>query len=197
MRPLSVVLAFGFLVICVVAGTAQQQKRMPRKVPGTSKPECAAAAICFSGEIREGQTFRKELNADLEFVIGLPGGFQVRLTQADRDCDRQSWVTDPPFRVHRLTEIDAAYDWTAEQEIATSPREFRFARSCAAIQTMFHLYETVPEQFSAKLNTLADGEGRLWITAGKATHTHGINGKEQGAVEWIKYTVEIKLPLPR
>jgi len=196
MLRLSVVLAFAtaMLLLGVVVGTAQDQKRMPRKVPGTSKPECAQGAICFSGEVREGQTFRKDLNADLEFVIGLPGGFQVRLTHADRDCDRMSWVADPPFRAHKQTEIDALYDWTAEQEIETSPRDFRFATSCAAIQTLFDLQQTDPEKFVANFNSLADREGRLWITDGKATHSHGSNNKEQGAVEWIKFSVEIKLP---
>jgi len=58
-----------------VVGTAQSEKKMPRKVPGARKPECAQGSICFSGEIGEGQRFRKDLNADLEFVLGLPGGF--------------------------------------------------------------------------------------------------------------------------
>ena len=191
-------LATAILLVGVVVGTAQDQKRMPKKVPGTSKPECAQGAICFSGQVREGQTFRKELNADLEFAIGLPGGFGVRIMHADADCDRQSWVTDPPFRAHRDTEIDAQYDWTAEQEVETSPREFRFATSCAAIQTMFDLYnlQTDPGKFVEKFDSLADGQGRLWITDGRATHSHGINSKEQGAVEWMKFSVEIKLPKP-
>src|ERR1700686_4570994 len=140
-------LATEMLLLGIVVGTAQDQKKMPRKVPGTSKPECAQGSICFSGEVREGQTFRKELNAELEFVIGLPGGFDVRITHADHECDRMSWVTNPPFPVHRQTEIDAQYDWTAEQEIETSPRDFRFAPSCAAIQTMFDLLETDPGKF--------------------------------------------------
>jgi hypothetical protein len=198
MRRLSVVLAPAavMLLLGIVVGTAQDQKRMPRKVPGTSKPECAQGSICFSGEVREGQTFRKELNADLEFVIGLPGGFQVRITHADADCDRQSWVADPPFRAHKEKEIDALYDWTAEQEIETSPRDFRFATSCAAIQTMFDLLQTDGGKFADNFNSPADGEGRLWITAGRVTHSHGMNSKEQGAVEWIKFSVEIKLPKP-
>jgi hypothetical protein len=61
---------------------------------------------------------------------------------------------------------------------------------------MFELYQTEPQKLVANFDSLADGEGRLWITSGKATHTHGINGKEQGAVEWIKFSVEIKLAKP-
>ncbi len=195
LRPSAVLaVATATLFFGIVAGTAQDQMRMPRKVPGTSKPECAQGAICFSAQVSEGQTFRKELSPDLEFVIGLPGGFGVRITRAERECDRMSWVADPPFRVHRPTEIDALYDWTAEQEIESSPRDFRFATSCTAIQKLFALYETDPDKFVANFDSLANGEGRLWIIDGKATHSHGGNSKEQGAVEWIKFSVEIKLP---
>jgi hypothetical protein len=169
---------------------------MPRRVPGTSKPECADGAICFSGEVREGQTFQKDLGRGLEFLIGLPGGFGVRIKDADRECDRNSWVADPPFHAHRQTEIDAEYDWTAEQEIESSPRTFRFATTCPALKTMIGLYETDVDKFVNQFNSVADGEGRLWITDGKAPHSHGINSKEQGAVEWIKFSVEIKLPKP-
>ncbi len=69
----------SLILLGAVVGTAQSEKKMPRKVHGTSKPECAQGSICFSGEIREGQTFRKDLNAGLEFVLGLPGGFQVEI----------------------------------------------------------------------------------------------------------------------
>jgi len=110
-----------------VVGTAQSEKKMPRKVPGASKPECAQGSICFSGEIREGQTFRKDITAGLEFVLGLPGSFQVEIKHAEASCKQLFWVADPPFHAHRPTEIDATYDWTAEQEVETSPREFRFA----------------------------------------------------------------------
>ena len=180
-----------------VVGTAQSEKKLPRKVPGTSKPECAEGSICFSGEVGEGQTFRKDLNADLEFVLGLPGGFQVVIKRADPDCKKLFWVADPPFHAHRPTEIDALYDWTAEDEVQTSPREFRFATTCAAYRTLFELLQADDEKFVAGLNSLATGEGRLWIMDARVTHSHGINGKQQGAVEWIKFTAEIKLPKPK
>lgn len=177
-------------------GAAQSDKKTPRKVPGASKPECAEGSICFSGEVAEGQTFRKDLNADLEFVLRLPGEFRVDMTRAEDTCKKLFWVVYPPFHAHRLTEIDAQYDWTAEQEVETSPREFRFATSCAAYRTLFDLLQSDAEKFVANFESLANGEGRLWITDSRVTHLHGINSKEQGAVEWIQFSVEIKLPKP-
>jgi hypothetical protein len=178
----------------VVIATAQTEKRVPRKVPGSAKPECAQASICFSGEAAENHEFRKEINADLEFVLGLPGGFQVEITRADPDCRKLFWIADPPFHAHRPTEIDAQYDWTAEQEVETSPREFRFATTCDAYRKLFELLQADDEKFVSNFNSLANGEGRLWITDARVTHSHGINSKEQGAVEWIKFSAEIKLP---
>jgi hypothetical protein len=114
--------------------------------------------------------------------------------RADEECRKFSWVADTPFRAHRQTEIDAQYDWTAEQEVETSPREFRFATNCAAYRTLYDLLQTDKGRFVDNLSVLAKGEGRLWITGSRVTHSHGLNGKEQGAVEWIKFNVEIKLP---
>jgi hypothetical protein len=88
-------------------------------------------------EIREGQTFRNDLNDNLEFVLGLPGSFQVEIKHAETPCKQLFWVADPPFHTHRPTEIDAQYDWTAEQEVETLPREFRFATSCDAYRSLF------------------------------------------------------------
>ncbi|PYS05398.1 MAG: hypothetical protein DMG12_07975 [Acidobacteria bacterium] len=196
LRLMQKLAVLSLILLGAVVGTAQSEKKMPRKVPGASKPECAQGSICFSGEIREGQTFRKDLTAGLEFVLGLPGSFQVEIKHAEASCKQLFWVADPPFHAHRPTEIDATYDWTAEQEVETSPREFRFATSCEAYRTLFDLSQTDAEKYIADFKSLANGEGRLWITDSRVTHSHGINSKEQGAVEWMKFSVEIKLSKP-
>ena len=46
----------------------------------------------------------------------------------------------------------------------------------------------------AKLGSLATGRGRLWITDSKVTHDHDSVAPGNGAIEWMKFTVEIKLP---
>lgn len=181
----------SLIFFSVFVANAQKAKK---KVPGASKPECAQGSICFSGEVREGQTFRKALNEDLAFLISLPGGFTMVLTKAESSCNDLAWIANPPFRAHKDTEIDAQYDWTAEQEVETSPREFRFAASCADYKTLYQLWEGDTEKYVASLELLASGQGRLWITDSRVTHSHGIVSKEQGAIEWVKFSVEIKLP---
>ena len=196
LRLMQKLAVLSLILLGAVVGTAQSEKKMPRKVPGASKPECAQGSICFSGEIREGQTFRKDLTAGLEFVLGLSGSFQVEIKQAEASCKQLFWVADPPFHAHRPTEIDAQYDWTAEQEVETSPREFRFATSCEAYRTLFDLWQTDAKKYVADFKSLTNGEGRLWITDSRVKHSHGINSKEHGAVEWMKFSVEIKLSKP-
>ena len=98
---------------------------------------------------------------------------------------------------HHDTEIDAAYDWTAEQEVQTSPREFRFPTNCADYERLYQLSQTDAEKYFDNLTSLAKGEGRLWITDARVTHSHGVVGRENGAVEWMKFTVELKLPAPK
>src|SRR3989442_12483015 len=95
----------SLILLGAVLGTAQSEKKMPRKVPGASKPECAQGSICFSGEIREGQTFRKDLNAGLEFVLRLPVGFQVEINHAKASCKQLVFVADPSFHAHSSAKI--------------------------------------------------------------------------------------------
>jgi hypothetical protein len=178
------VVVLGLMFIGVFVASAQIQKTR-RKVPGAAKPECAQDSICFSGEVGEGQEFRKDLNSDLDFVLRLPGGCAIVSRHAAASCNNLFWVANPPFMAHHDTEIDAAYDWTAEQEVQTSPREFRFATSCAGYQTLYDLSQTDAEKYVANLESLAKGQGRLWITGSRVTHSHGIVTKEQGAIDWI------------
>jgi hypothetical protein len=42
--------------------------------------------------------------------------------------------------------------------------------------------------------TLAKGHARLWITDSKVTHSHDSVVAGNGAIEWIKFAVEITLP---
>ena len=195
---MSKVMILSFALVGVFA-FAQTSKKMPRVRPGRAKPpQCAQGSICFSGEVREGQEYRRSVSDNLDFVLNLPGGFDVVPTQPGAAaCKLSAWVANPPLMAHHDTEIDAAYDWTAEQEVQTSPREFRFPTNCADYERLYQLSQTDAEKYLDNLRSLAKGEGRLWITDSRVTHSHGVVGRENGAVEWMKFTVELKLPAPK
>ncbi len=175
---------------------------MPRKTPGAEKPECAPGAICFSGEVREGQEFRQTINADMDFVLIGSGGIAIVPRHPDgKNCDEFAQVVTAPHRAHIDLQIDGAYDWTVEQEVETSPREFRSVTSCAEYRTASDLLQTVLSSSDAKfqdaparLQALPSGQGRLRITDSKVTHSHDSIVAGHGAIEWMKFSVEISFP---
>lgn len=191
-----------FLLSAFFAG-AQSEKKVVRKVPGSSKPECARGAIRFSGEVTEGQEFRRSINADLDFVLTGGGGIAiVPRHPVGKDCVEFARVVTGPQRAHNPLEIDAAYDWTAEQEMESSPRKFNFVTGCEEYRNASALLQTAlwPEgsekKFAdavARLNALPTGQGRVWITGSKVTHSHDNIVAGNGAIEWMKFSVEIRI----
>ena len=98
---------------------------------------------------------------------------------------------------HHDTEIDAAYNWTAEQEVRTSPREFRLPTNCPDYEHLHNLSQTDATKYLASLTLLAKGRGRLWIVDSRITPSQTTPVPENGAVQWIKFSVEIELPSPK
>src|ERR1700684_2097406 len=98
-----------FLLGTLVAA-AQSQRKMPRKIPGAAKPECARGAICFSGEVLEGREFRRSINGDLDFVLTGGGGIAIVPHHPDdKTCQEFARVVTGPQRAHNPLELDAAY----------------------------------------------------------------------------------------
>jgi hypothetical protein len=212
-RTLTVAL---LLIVCGSSANPQRIQRMPRKVPWTEKPACSPGAICFSGAVSSGQEFRKILTADLEFVL-VPG-WQIAIVPRRPEgsgpppgrCDEFAAVVNGPYRAHRDLLIDVSYGWTAEQEVETSPRVFRFVTNCSDFRTEWERFmialgstPATPEQYDkavAQLGSNARGKGRLWITDAKVSHAKDgpddqtPEGLKLGKIEWIKFSVEIILP---
>jgi hypothetical protein len=189
---------FSLLLVGLLAGAQVQQGTAPRKSRAASEPnpQCSQGSICFSGEVQEGKEFRKNLSAELDFVVRLPGGIDILPRQHMEACELSAWVANPPLMAHHDTEIDAGYDWTAEMEIQASQREFRFPTNCADYKRLYELSQTDADKYFANLTMLAKGQGRLWITDSKITPSQSAPTRRNGTVEWIKFTVEIALPKP-
>jgi hypothetical protein len=191
-------------LFAVLIASGQSEKRMRKKVPGIQKPECSQGAICFSGEVSQTKEFRKTLNTEMGFVLQPGRGIAIVPRQPEGDCQEFAWVVNGPYREHRDLAIDTSYGWTAEQEVATSPREFRFVTNCADYRTEYGrllivLGSTpVPQQkydeAMAGLRTLAQGKGRLWITNSRISHSDDTAEQRLGKIQWMKFSVEILLP---
>jgi hypothetical protein len=195
-----------FLIFCVLVANAQSLKKMPRKLPGADRPVCSLSAICFSGEVSEGAEFRKSVNNELEFVLEPGWNITIVPKRPQRECREFASVVNSPYRSHRDLYIDTSYGWTAEQEVETSPREFRFVTNCTdyrieseRLNIVLWPYTATQQKYDealAKLGTSQLGKGRLWITDSRISHSGDTPDEKLGKIEWMKLTVEIVLPRP-
>lgn len=186
------------------AANPQNVKTAPRKVPGKDKQACSVGAICFSGEVSEGQQFRKALNADLDFLLEPGWNIAIVPRRPEGDCREFASVVNAPYRAHRDLDINATYEWTAEQEVSTSPREFRFVTNCAdyriedeRLGIVLWPYTATTQKVQdamAKLGTSPLGKGRLWITDSTISREGDSADEKKEKIEWMKFSVEIVLP---
>ena len=151
---------------------------------------CAPGAICFSGDVEHGKTFKKQISADLNFVLEPGWTITVVPIHPEGDCIEYASVVSPPYRSHRDIDIDTDID-----KASGAPREFNFVTNCGDYKTEAARLEIVlwPYTFTkqqqdealAKLGTSPVGKGRLWITKLKTSH---------GQVQTMSFRAEIKLP---
>ena len=194
----------AFPLFWVLIANAQIVKTMPRKVPERAAPACSQGAICFSGRVAQGEEFRRTLNSELEFVLEPGWTIAIVPKRPEGDCREFASVVNPPYRAHRQLYIDTSYGWTAEDETSDSPREFRFVTNCADYQTeserlniVLWPYTATPQKYeeaSAKLGTSLLGNGRLWIADSRISHSDDTADEKLGKIEWMTFSVEIKLP---
>jgi hypothetical protein len=197
-------LCWMVLLLSGIAADAQVTGTTRRKLPNEVKPACSAAAICFSGEVLEGEEFRKALTPDLDFV--LKPGWTIAITpkKTEGHCNELASVVNAPYRTHRDLDIDMGYGWTAEQEVYHSPREFRFVTNCAEYRiemdrlqiVLWHSSTTQQkvEEAQAKLGSSALGKGRLWIIDSRISHADDTDDNKLGKIQWMRFIVEILLP---
>jgi hypothetical protein len=191
-------------LFCVLIADAQSVGTAPRKIPSADKPVCSPGAICFSGKVSEGEEFRKTLNTELEFVLQRGWGIAIVPKRPEGECQELASVVNAPYRAHRDLYINMTYGWTAEDEMGTSPREFRFVTNCADYRVEFERlgivlwpYTATQQKYEkalAKLGSSPLGNGRLWITDSRVSHAGDTADEKLGRVEWMKFSVEIMLP---
>lgn len=174
-----------------------------------SKPVCAAGAVCFSGEVSAGKEFHRAIDDALEFVLDpADAGWMIKIIplHPQPQCDEFASVLTPPYRYHSALDIDMSYGVSAEEEIAESPRQFSFVTNCREYKTELDRLQIVlwPYSFTeqqvnkatADLGASPHGTGRLWITDSKIGHAADNADNKLGNIEWMRFTVEIRLPNP-
>ena len=161
-------------------------------------PQCSPGAICFSASVSAGEEFRHEF-APAQYLVLQPTseGWDIAITTPG--CQDLAAVVNPPYRYHNALDIDMTYGWTAREEVTYSPRDFKFVLNCQDQEVESQRLQIVTwpsgsteeqaEEALASLGTSPQGKARLWITGFKISED-GTPGK----IDWMKFTVEIKLP---
>jgi hypothetical protein len=171
--------------------------------------------INFSGEVSQGQTFRKSIGYGLQFVL-MPASARGGITgwtievapqgpPSDQQCSDYVWVVTPPFRFQNARYLDTGYGITAQEAVRASPREFSFVLNCTDFKTELHRLDVVLWPYSylkervdeamPKLGSSPLGKGRLWIEGYRIT-PGGISpvGNEPGAIHWIRFKIQVEFP---
>jgi hypothetical protein len=195
---LALLLIFGVLVAAF-----QGVPTPPEKLPPNHQPTCSPDALCFSGEVSEGREFRKPLTLDLEFLLQPGWKIAVAPGRAEDDCHDLVSILNALKTDHVDANIDTAHNWKAEDEVRISPRQFRFVTNCADYRTESrrlsilrspNLPQRIYRETKASLWTSPLGIGRLWITGSRVSHAADTQERKLGRIEWLRFTVEIRLP---
>lgn len=99
----------------------------------------------FTGEVSQGQTFRRAIGRGLDFVLAPstmdPGnitGWIISVAPdrapADSECNDFVWVVTPPYRLQNVRYLDTSYGTSAEEAVHNSPRDFNFVLNCPDFQ---------------------------------------------------------------
>ena len=211
---------WSFAFVCAAAIYAQTAPSAPQKQLDTNKPVCSPGAICFSGEVFAGNEFRKDLNDELVFDLQAEfnflrkpnsrshpaGEWTIAVTprHPNDNCPEFASVATPFYNSHNDLMIDTSYGWTAEDEVSDSPREFDFVTNCKDYDRESRKIEIVhwpngmtqqeQKKAFAKLGSSLVGTGHLWIIDSRISHANDTPDNKLGNIEWMRFTVEIRLP---
>ena len=167
--------------------------------------------IRFSGEVKRGETFTRDIDPDLQFVLrpspeypNRPGGWTITVTPKGprpAGCDDLVWVATPPYRSYNPRYLDLSYATTPTQAVAWTPRAFSFVLDCASYsaeerRVRILLWpasssEAEVKDAQEKLGSSPLGRGRLFIRDARVTPP---NGGNPGSIDWLRFDVELELP---
>jgi hypothetical protein len=194
----------AWVLLFVLTLQSQTTVKRRKKAPETVRPECSSGAICFSGEVFAGAEYHRRLTDHLEFALQRGWTIAIVPMRTESDCLEFASVVNSPYRSHRALDIDMSYGVTAEWEVADASREFKFVTNCSDYRTEMARLQVVmwpasgtEQQYREAMATLGTsplGKGRLWITDSKVTHADDTADDRGGKIEWMKFSVEIRLP---
>ena len=176
-----------------------------------NQTEKDCSSLKFSGELKKGQAFEKDVDSKLLFRLAPelhpanPQGWTIEIrSQADPKHD-YVWVATPPYRSSNPRYLDTGYGISARQAVDWSPRTFDFVlteqdyeKLNGAVRILLWPYTYTEEEHDEaeklwnEMLTNRTGQGRLQIVDFRL----GSAGAEDevGWIESLKFEVELCLP---
>lgn len=174
----------------------------------TGYVEPNSQVLKFGGEAKEHEKFEKPLGGGLVFGLapngdGWPTGWEIRVAAGatlDEKADDFVWVVTPPYHSSNARYLDTQFGIASKEAVAWTPRDFSFVLSAsdykaaaAAVDKMLYANTDEHEQEGLdELGHITVGTGTLAILDSRVTEGKGDD--DFGAIEWIKFEVELRLP---
>jgi hypothetical protein len=168
--------------------------------------------IHFEAEISRGNEFRKDIGSGLTFALtpnDVFDGWMITISPATRQddpaCGDFTWVATPPYRFRSARFLDTSYGVPSEKAVQ-EPHQFRFVLNCrdylreyewvSRLLWSYSYSEKQLQEAGAKLGSSSLGTGNLRILKSRVTPSETpATGNNLGAIDWIRFVVEISLPI--
>jgi hypothetical protein len=196
------VICFVLLIAISASGAVFAQNSASEK-----RPQRPCKQIQFSGEVREGRRFQKQLNSNLVFRLephaepSVPGWTINLHPSKGIDADLEfSWVVTPPFRLWNPRYLNVSYGYSAKEAVSIKERTFSFVlnregyeAASAAVQKLLWPHGHSEHELAEAqrlLDSVRKGTGKLVILDSKVREPE--NGP--GVIEWLRFQVELCIP---
>jgi hypothetical protein len=191
-------------------GAQDSRKATRRRDQGntTGYVEPDSQVLKFGGEAKQHEKFEKPLGGGLVFGLapngdGWPTGWEIRVAAGatlNEKADDFVWVVTPPYHSSNTRYLDTQYGIRSNEAVAWTPRDFSFVLSAAdyqaaaaAVDKVLYAKTVEDEQEGLEeLGKITVGTGTLAILDSRVTE--GKSDDDFGAIEWIKFEVELRLP---
>jgi len=200
---------FACSAVCLVTSSARSQN--PKEFQTTGHFDPKSLSVKFAGEAKQNEAFEKPVGGGLIFRLapnasGWPPGWEIRIN-ADTEADSGEttspdfvWVVTPPYRSSNPRHLDTQYGISLKDAVAWSPRDFSFvltgkdykSAKTALDKVLWPKTEQEQQQGLEEIARVPVGVGLLTIL-----DSHVTEGKAEGnvgSIDWIKFTVELRLP---
>jgi hypothetical protein len=170
--------------------------------------------VVFTGEIKAGEKFTREIGNGLSFRMdpwGKDGGWEFEIgptTPEVSEWNQYVYTVTPPYRSSGARDINTGWGTLAQDAVGTHPRVFWFlvrrsdnAAATDALNKILWPKSDVDQKAGLDfLRSLPKGSGEFTIIDSRITRGTAVaysgdpNPEHYGAIHWLKFQVKLVVP---